>query len=267
VEPCPGVTSIPGWTPPLTLQVLDVSELAPKDEDLIYRQHAQMFRWRHEEWNERGTGDVMLLRNKETGFTRFLMWQDKTYKTIANFNLIESSSHCSLNAHEDDPKTWEWCCQDHSDDQPNDEKFALHFKTDQLACRFKDIFDEAKTRFKNDVDDLLFTTKPGDSSLSTLPASTCTEKWKCDGCLLQVSSDKLICPCCELPCPQKSAVEVTNAVESVSGGRLFDELLVQFVGQFAKAPKIKIDQSLIAQHEKELWEAQNVAIGDDDEDL
>ncbi|CAE8731483.1 unnamed protein product [Polarella glacialis] len=49
--------------------------------------------------------------------------------------------------------------------------------------------------------------------------------------------------------------------------RLTNQGNLQFVGQFAKAPEIQIDTALIAQHERELQEAQNVAIGDDDEDL
>merc|ERR1711990_1160237 len=49
--------------------------------------------------------------------------------------------------------------------------------------------------------------------------------------------------------------------------RLTNQANLQFVGQFAKAPEIQIDAALIAQHERELNEAQNVAIGDDDEDL
>merc|ERR1712031_99856 len=49
--------------------------------------------------------------------------------------------------------------------------------------------------------------------------------------------------------------------------RLTNQPNLQFVGQFAKAPEIQIDQSLIQQHERELQEAQNVAIGDDDDDL
>jgi len=49
--------------------------------------------------------------------------------------------------------------------------------------------------------------------------------------------------------------------------RLTNQPNLQFVGQFAKAPEIQIDASLVAQHERELNEAQNVAIGDDDEDL
>lgn len=49
--------------------------------------------------------------------------------------------------------------------------------------------------------------------------------------------------------------------------RLTNQGNLQFVGQFAKAPEIQIDTALIAKHEQELQEAQNVAIGDDDEDL
>lgn len=49
--------------------------------------------------------------------------------------------------------------------------------------------------------------------------------------------------------------------------RLTNQPNLQFVGQFAKAPEIQIDTALIAQHEKELNEAQNIAIDDDDEDL
>merc|ERR1712004_481748 len=49
--------------------------------------------------------------------------------------------------------------------------------------------------------------------------------------------------------------------------RLTNQGNLQFVGQFAKAPEIQIDTALIAQHEAELAQAQNVAIGDDDDDL
>merc|ERR1712224_167959 len=47
--------------------------------------------------------------------------------------------------------------------------------------------------------------------------------------------------------------------------RLTNQPNLQFVGQFAKAPEIQIDNALIQQHEKELQEAQNVAIGDDED--
>merc|ERR1712160_50814 len=49
--------------------------------------------------------------------------------------------------------------------------------------------------------------------------------------------------------------------------RLTNQPNLQFVGQYAKAPEIQIDAALIQQHERELQAAQNVAIGDDDDDL
>jgi len=49
--------------------------------------------------------------------------------------------------------------------------------------------------------------------------------------------------------------------------RLTNQPQLQFVGQFAKAPEIQIDPNLVAQHERELNEAANVTIGDDDDDL
>merc|ERR1712063_40900 len=49
--------------------------------------------------------------------------------------------------------------------------------------------------------------------------------------------------------------------------RLTNQGNLQFVGQFAKAPEIQIDQSLIARHERELIDAQNVPISNEDEDL
>lgn len=215
VEACLEVTSIPGWTPPLTLQVLDASELAPKEEAVIYKQHAQIFRWRDGEWKERGTGDAMLLRHRETGSVRFFMWQDSTYKTIANCHIIESSLHCHLQIHEGDLKTWEWRCQDYSDDRLGDEKFALHFKTEELAVEFRKVFDGAKVDFNSDGDGPVAAAEHGDS-FNALSTSIAAVEWKCTDCLLLVSSDKLICPCCEHQRLQKPEVELTNAVGSVN---------------------------------------------------
>eukprot|EP00916_Digyalum_oweni_P002567 GHVL01004690.1.p1 GENE.GHVL01004690.1~~GHVL01004690.1.p1 ORF type:complete len:213 (+),score=35.62 GHVL01004690.1:43-681(+) len=49
--------------------------------------------------------------------------------------------------------------------------------------------------------------------------------------------------------------------------RLTNQPDLKFVGQFAKAPEIQIDPAMAAQHEKELQEALNVPIEDDDDDL
>ena len=49
--------------------------------------------------------------------------------------------------------------------------------------------------------------------------------------------------------------------------RLTNQPNLEFTGEFAKAPEFQINPELIAANEKELREAENVAIQDDDEDL
>jgi hypothetical protein len=47
---------------------------------------AKLFKFVREsnEWKERGTGDVRLLKHKENGKTRLVMRRDKTLKVCAN---------------------------------------------------------------------------------------------------------------------------------------------------------------------------------------
>jgi Ran-binding protein 1 len=47
---------------------------------------AKLFKFIREsnEWKERGTGDVRLLKHKENGKTRLVMRRDKTLKVCAN---------------------------------------------------------------------------------------------------------------------------------------------------------------------------------------
>lgn len=58
--------------------------LSRRDADRCSR--AKLFRFDKEsqEWKERGTGDVRLLKHKETGKVRLVMRRDKTLKVCAN---------------------------------------------------------------------------------------------------------------------------------------------------------------------------------------
>ena len=46
---------------------------------------AKLFRFKANEWKERGVGELKLLRHKETFKIRLLLRQDKTLKPVANF--------------------------------------------------------------------------------------------------------------------------------------------------------------------------------------
>jgi Ran-binding protein 1 len=55
-------------------------------EDETFKRRAKLFKFVREtnEWKERGTGDVRLLKHKENGKTRLVMRRDKTLKVCAN---------------------------------------------------------------------------------------------------------------------------------------------------------------------------------------
>lgn len=52
----------------------------------MFKMRAKLFKFSKEsnEWKERGTGDVRLLKHKENGKTRLVMRRDKTLKVCAN---------------------------------------------------------------------------------------------------------------------------------------------------------------------------------------
>jgi Ran-binding protein 1 len=54
-------------------------------DDCIFKIRAKLYRMRDDQLKERGTGNVKLLRNKETKKIRFVMRQEKTLKPVANF--------------------------------------------------------------------------------------------------------------------------------------------------------------------------------------
>ena len=46
---------------------------------------AKLYRFRDDQWKERGTGNAKLMRHKESKKIRFIMRQEKTLKPVANF--------------------------------------------------------------------------------------------------------------------------------------------------------------------------------------
>lgn len=51
----------------------------------VYSARAKILRYRENEWKERGTGEMRLLKHKLHKFHQFVMRQEKTLHLIANF--------------------------------------------------------------------------------------------------------------------------------------------------------------------------------------
>jgi len=121
-----------------------------KDEDELFRMRSKLFRWAKEadppEWKERGTGDVTLLKHKETSKIRLLMRREKTYKTCANHYLDPSMK---LQANIGSDRAWVWTVPaDFADEEPKEELLAIRFLNSEIANNFKDKFEECQDMMK-----------------------------------------------------------------------------------------------------------------------
>lgn len=53
--------------------------------ECLMKIRAKLFRWRDEQWKERGIGNAKLMRDRAKKQIRFVMRQEKTLKPVANF--------------------------------------------------------------------------------------------------------------------------------------------------------------------------------------
>lgn len=118
-------------------------------EECIFRMRCKLYRIRDEQWKERGTGNMKLLRNKATKKIRFVMRQEKTLKPVANF-MLQEAPLCELMPMKNNDKAYLWSCNDCSGEEPRLEKLAARFQTAENTALFKSAF-EAAAKFNNDV--------------------------------------------------------------------------------------------------------------------
>jgi len=121
-----------------------------EDEDVQFKmcvplsnsRRAKLFRFDKEskEWKERGTGDVRLLKHKETKKVRLVMRRDKTLKVCANhfrmyILLTPVSSDIKLQPNVGSDRSWVYnVTADISDGEPVAETLAIRFANSESMC-------------------------------------------------------------------------------------------------------------------------------------
>ena len=93
------------------------------------------------EWKEKGTGDLKLLKHKETCKIRLLMRRDKTLKICAN-HYITSDLQLQPNIGSD--RSWVYTTSDFSDGESKIELLAVRFGNKENADKFKQEFELAQ---------------------------------------------------------------------------------------------------------------------------
>ncbi|TQS37368.1 hypothetical protein Golomagni_02161 [Golovinomyces magnicellulatus] len=129
-------------------------------EEQTFKMRAKLFKFVKEsnEWKERGTGDVRLLKHKENGKTRLVMRRDKTLKVCANhYGKLGQLYKCcelipytvvpemrlALNVGSD--RSWVWTATaDVSEGQPEVQTLAIRFANSENANLFKEAFMKAQ---------------------------------------------------------------------------------------------------------------------------
>lgn len=144
----------PQFEPIVSLPEQDVKTLE-EDEEELFKMRAKLYRFASEndppEWKERGTGDVKLLKHKESGTIRLLMRRDRTLKICANHH-INPSMDLKPNAGSD--RAWVWnTLADYADECPKAELLAIRFLNAENAQKFKVKFDECKEEVRKTLKD------------------------------------------------------------------------------------------------------------------
>jgi len=134
----------PHYEPVIHLTDKVETKTLEEDEDQLFKMRAKLFRFDAvgSEWKERGTGELRLLKHKETGKVRLVMRRDKTLKVCAN-HLITADMVLQPNIGSD--RSWVWkTAADMSEGTPAAETLAVRFANSDNAHQFKAAFEEAQ---------------------------------------------------------------------------------------------------------------------------
>lgn len=107
----------------------------------LFKVKAKMYRWRDNQWKERGMGWLKLQRDNAKRTVRFLHRQDKKLTISANFFVTEPLCQLALMGN---GTSYSWSAVDNSEGEPIVEKFSARFKNSEVASTFRMIFEGAR---------------------------------------------------------------------------------------------------------------------------
>ncbi|CAA7410364.1 unnamed protein product [Spirodela intermedia] len=112
-----------------------------EEEDVLLELKSKLYRFDKDgnQWKERGTGTVKLLRHKETLKVRLVMRQAKTLKICANHLVLPS---IRMQEHAGSDKSCVWHATDFSDGELKDEMFCIRFGSVENCKKFMEKVEE-----------------------------------------------------------------------------------------------------------------------------
>jgi len=110
---------------------------------LCHSRRAKLFRYDKEtnQWKERGTGEVKILKHKQNKRIRLLMRREKTYKICMNHYV---NKDIELRENMGSERSWMWSAVDYADGDQDECVLAIRFTNAKVAEEFKTNYDEAR---------------------------------------------------------------------------------------------------------------------------
>ena len=130
----------------------DLVEVKTGEEGLnvVFESRAKIYRWNDDQWKERGVGECKILADPASGKRRLILRRDQTLKLACN-HFIAPIMKLSPTSGSD--RSWNWAAMDNSDvindggvGEPELMKFAIKFKTPDIANNFKEEFEAVENK-------------------------------------------------------------------------------------------------------------------------
>ncbi|CAJ0958868.1 unnamed protein product, partial [Mesorhabditis belari] len=128
------------FKPVIPLPDLVEIKTGEEGEEIIFKERCKLYRYNKEtrETAERGTGDMKVLKNPETGLLRCVMRREQVHTLCANFRIIHPFS---INEKPNTPNVAVFNCKDFSEKpEGDDETFFVRFKTPEQCQTFINTF-------------------------------------------------------------------------------------------------------------------------------
>ncbi|WAR22408.1 RBP2-like protein [Mya arenaria] len=200
------------FKPVIQLPELVEVKTGEENEERMFCERAKLYRYDKEvnQWKERGIGDIKILKHNETGSVRILMRREQVLKLCANHKI---NSEMKLSQMASSDKAWVWNAMDYAEGSMKNEKFAVKFKSSDIADKFKTAFEKCRDemKVKEESKDFQDTNEVKPKETDQAGDTTKTEKsgdwaslfkrkegsWTCDGCYITSDAHILKCPCCQ----------------------------------------------------------------------
>ena len=123
---------------------------AEKEGETLFDERGKLYRFDSStnQWKERGLGNMKIIYHRGNRQTRLVMRRDQILKLCCNHYITDSMS---IEMQMGNPKAMTWFTEtDCSEETALPQKLALRFKHEETAKRFKDLFEEAVSKAREE---------------------------------------------------------------------------------------------------------------------